>query len=315
MKIIVIFGPTASGKTKAAFSLAQQYSAPLISVDSRKAYKELDIGTNKRELLLFSQASNLPVFGINLFDPDELISVADFRQKLTKQISGLQVNGLILFGGTGLYLDGLLFGLPFGNSSKNRHLLEKKSLSELQNILSEEYPHVSTMLNNSELNNTRRLIRAIEKETEKAVVTLSDSEKEWAKLVSENDVILYLPDIDRKALYHRITPRLREYFENGWREEIDSISQKYGQDVPGLQVMGYKTVQMMLKLYPDAIIPNDQMLDALAQEHRHYAKRQLTWAKRYLKPINDVYPSHLWEPAKMTIRRYSFGGIIQTDDS
>lgn len=315
MNLSIIFGPTASGKTKAAFSLARQYSAPLISIDSRKAYTDLNIGTNKTELLSFSKETSLPVFGIDLFKPGETISAADFRQRLTKQISKLQTNTLILFGGTGLYLDGLLFGLPFGDSSLDRDALDQKTVTELQDILKKDYPDSFKLLNNSDRNNSRRLVRAIEKEKEKIIVSLTDYEKEWANLVTGSEVIFYLPDVDRELLYNRITARLNEYFTSGWIQEIDSISRKNGQDVPGLQVMGYKTLQTMRKLYPDIEVPNENMLELLAQEHRRYAKRQLTWAKRYLKPIGEVYPHHLWEPAKITIKYYSFGGIIQTDDS
>jgi len=314
MTIHAIFGPTASSKTRLAFTLSQQFSAPLISVDSRKVYKDMNIGTNKQELLDLAKKLKVDVYGTDLFSPTETTSAAEYRNRVTEQISHLVSDNIILFGGTGLYLDGLLFGLPFRNKSEDRASLNILTVAQLQEKLQAIARQAFQNLNESDRVNPRRLIRAIEKEMIEDNPALTAYEQQWAEKVKQSDVILYLPAIEREILYERIESRLSRYFEEGWIEEIIVLARKYGKTAPGMQIMGYKTILSSGVLQSDTL-PSPELLEALFIEHRQYAKRQLTWAKRYIRPLEDVYPEIGWKSRSIKIKQYSLGGVIQTDET
>lgn len=297
MTLHIIFGPTASSKSKTAFALWKQYRYPILSVDSRKVYKGADIGTNKYTMLRFIEENpSMVVGGIDFLSPNEAVSVYIYQQYAYKWITEHEQvirerGGLIIHGGTGLYLDALLEGRSL-LSQKNEELrnsLKDASVAQLQERANTVSPTLLAGLNQSDRMNPRRLIRVIEhaiapeKETPVVVpAVLTDLQQIW-----------HLPQISRELLYPIINARVETYFSLGWMDEVRSLHSTYGADAAALQMMGYKQLLSFLQSTSDC---DKEMRDGsprfiamvadIQQEHRRYAKRQETWAKKYLRRSN-----------------------------
>src|SRR3989338_11477149 len=250
-KILVIVGPTASGKTALATELAKRYNGEIICVDSRTVYRGMDIGTAKS-----------PGFGIDLVDPDQDYSIAEFKPYTEQKIEEIAVRGHvhILVGGTALWVDAIVDNLDLPAVAPNAALraeLEVLSLEALQKKLLDLDPDGASVV---DMKNKRRLVRALEvlEGTGKTLMVMRQ------KGTPKYDVLKIGLDVPREELERRIDARVDEMFRTGLLEEVNTLKQQYGEGAPAMSGIGYR----------------DTNHDVIKKETRRLAKRQLTWFKR-----------------------------------
>jgi tRNA dimethylallyltransferase len=261
-ELLVIVGPTASGKSALAFKIAQKFKGEIIAADSRTIYKGMDIGTAKPTK---EEQELVKHWGIDLIDPGQSYSAYQFKKYAQEKFKDIQQRGKlpILVGGTGLYIDSVLFDFEFVESvaGEKREALEKLSTKELQNaIKSSNYP----MPKNSQ--NRRHLIRTIER---KGLVGGKSSIKDNALIIG------LLPKTE--TLRERIDMRSKAYFHNGLVEETRILFAKYGEEVmQKTHGISYITVIKFLK----GGISKKEAIQMIQKQEWQYARRQRTWFKR-----------------------------------
>lgn len=273
-KIVVICGPTASGKTSLGIKLANKINGEIISCDSMQIYKKMDIGTAKPTIEERKQAIH---HLIDFVEPDERYSVADFKRDATKEIKEILSRGKmpILVGGTGLYINSLIYNIEF-NEEKNdleyRKSLENLSIGEIYNKALEIDKEATLKISK---NDRKRLSRILEiyHTTGKSKTEL---EKESRKKVLY-DYRIYVLSMDRELLYQRIEKRVDMMIEEGLIDEVKNLLGEYKEFPTSFQGLGYKEVVE----YLDNKITKEEMIEKIKKETRHYAKRQLTWFKTY----------------------------------
>ncbi len=281
-KIVVIVGPTASGKTSWSLQLAQKFRGEIISADSRQIYQKMTIGTAKvhgewkwNGLRRTYMVGDVPHHLIDFLDPGKLFTVADFRDKAGKYIKLAASNGNvpIIVGGTGLYVDALVenFVIPKVTPNKKlRESLEDKTIDELVTLLGQMDPQTAGKI---DIHNKRRLIRALE------VCIFTGEPFSQQRLKGEP---LFTPliigvDVPRDILYNRIDARVDEMIHEGLEKEIAALlRQKYSWDLPSMNGIGYKE----FRLYMEGKETLDQAIDHLKRDTRRLAKKQLTWFRR-----------------------------------
>lgn len=287
-KVIIVGGPTGTGKTGTAIQIAMKYNGELVNCDSRQIYKYLDIGTNKGKLELADNTytiNSIPIHLINLIEPNERFDLFRFQQLAFEKIEDILKRGKlpILVGGTGLYIDSILKNYELSeNGAENREYLESLKKEELQKLVLEQSNNKAPM-NDSDWNNPRRLIRFIEK---------SKSKKRKPNTNSYKFTFIY-PEYNWEDLLKNIDRRVEAMFEEGLVEETQSLLEKgYTENDPGLNVMGYREVVQLI----NNEINKNKCIELVQNAHRQYAKRQKTWfegggrnydLKRY-KNIDDA---------------------------
>ena len=260
--LIVIVGPTASGKTSLAINLAEIYGGEIICADSRTVYKDMDIGTAKPS---YEDCQSVPHWGIDLVYPYEYFSAAEFKQYSLKKIEDIRSRNKIPFlvGGTGLYIDAIVFDYKFGNKSdvKKRTLLEKLTIEELWEYCSK---------NNIELpdnyNNKRYVIRCIEQGG------INNSRK----VEINNNIIVVGISTDRDNLRKRIKDRIEQFFDNNVVEEARILGKIYGWDNRAMS----GNIYPILHKYIDNEINIEEAKVEIFYRDWHLAKRQMTWFRR-----------------------------------
>lgn len=260
--LIVIVGPTASGKTSLAINLAEIYGGEIICADSRTVYKDMDIGTAKPS---YEDCQRIPHWGIDLVYPYEYFSAAEFKQYSLKKIEDIRSRNKIPFlvGGTGLYIDAIVFDYKFGNKSdvKKRTLLEKLTIEELWEYCSK---------NNIELpdnyNNKRYVIRCIEQGG------INNSRK----VEINNNIIVVGISTDRDNLRKRIKDRIEQFFDNNVVEEARILGKIYGWDNRAMS----GNIYPILHKYIDNEINIEEAKVEIFYRDWHLAKRQMTWFRR-----------------------------------
>ena len=260
--LIVIVGPTASGKTSLAINLAEIYGGEIICADSRTVYKDMDIGTAKPS---YEDCQRVPHWGIDLVYPYEYFSAAEFKQYSLKKIEDIRSRNKIPFlvGGTGLYIDAIVFDYKFGNKSdvKKRTLLEKLTIEELWEYCSK---------NNIELpdnyNNKRYVIRCIEQGG------INNSRK----VEINNNIIVVGISTDRDNLRKRIKDRIEQFFDNNVVEEARILGKIYGWDNRAMS----GNIYTILHKYIDNEINIEEAKVEIFYRDWHLAKRQMTWFRR-----------------------------------
>lgn len=260
--VIFIAGQTASGKTDLATLLAKKYRGEVICADSRTIYKKMDIGTAKPT---FKEMDGVKHHGINLIDPNENYSAADFKDYAGKKITEINSIGKIPFivGGSGLYIDGLLYNYSFSPKTDEvlRRELELKSLSELADMATEKG------ISESEVNfkNKRHLIRSIERG---GVISQPK--------IKKDSYLILAPFIDGEELNARIESRIEKMLEEGFVDEVEHLISQYGVNAPGLLAPGYKAFASYIK----GEISYSEAKDEFMRADKNLAKRQKTWFKR-----------------------------------
>ena len=276
-KLIVILGPTASGKTKLAVNLAYKYSGEIISADSRQIYKGMDIGTGK-DLDEYSINSNaIPYHLINILHPQQDYSVFKFKEDCNVALTNIRSRNRIpiLCGGTGLYIESILLDYKMPKTKPNTNLrsrLEKKNSLQLKKELllldsdafSEDY-HISK----------RRLIRSIEIISDKSNIDM----KKKGNNILKNSLVMGIR-IDRPEVLNKIKERLNTRLEQGMIEEVESLLNS-GLSFKRLAYFGleYKFIGQ----YLSKEINYDQMKELLNHAINKFAKRQMTFFRRMEK--------------------------------
>ena len=278
-KIIVICGPTASGKTALGIKIANDIKGEIVSADSMQIYKDMDIGTAKPTKEEQKMAKH---YLIDFVSPDVRYSVADFKRDATEAIETIIKKNKtpIIVGGTGLYINSLIYNIDF-NSEGNTDLefrseLEKRDIGELYNMAKKIDKDAISKISP---NDRKRIMRIIEiyHSTGK---TKTQLEKESLK-ENKYDYRIFVLNWDRKKLYERINLRVDLMIKNGLIEEVQNLLKKYNEFPTSFQGLGYKEV----KEYLDGNLTKDEMIEKIKQESRRYAKRQITWFKRYKDAI------------------------------
>ena len=276
--LVVICGPTASGKTALSLSLARYFDAEIVSADSMQIYKGMDIATAKPSE---SEMESVKHHMIGFVETNENYSVAEYAAKARDVIADIYGRGKIPFlvGGTGLYISSILDNIEFGKENYDndiREALNKRLIAEGAEVLLtelSEFDQVSAQRIGT--SNHRRLIRAIEiyKTTGRTMTSFIEESKLTPS--PYNDVRLGITYLDRQKLYERINIRVDEMIENGLIEEAEDFL-KMGYNSTGAKAIGYKE----LEPYFRGIITLDEAVENLKRETRRYAKRQLTWFRR-----------------------------------
>lgn len=262
LPLIVIVGPTASGKTALAVELAQRFSGEIISADSRAIYKGMDIGTAKPTP---EEQSRVPHWGLDLINPSERFTAADFKRYANEKIDDIRRRGRVPFlvGGTGLYVDAVIFDYQFGGPADavKRQELEVLSLEELH-----EYCNKNNISLPENKFNKRYIIRMIEQGGESA---------QRRDQPLDHTIIVGIAT-DRKILRQRIEKRSEHLFESGVVEEATILGKKYGWDNEAMTGNIYRLVHQYLagELTFEEAKSKNTTLDW------RLAKRQLTWFRR-----------------------------------
>jgi tRNA dimethylallyltransferase len=274
--LIVVAGPTASGKTALALALAERFAGEIVSCDSVAVYRGMEIGTAKPTL---AERARVPHHLIDILEPDQPCTAGDYSRLAREAIVGItERNRLpIVAGGTGLYLrallDGLFPGPPRHEALRNK--LRKRadsSPAHLHRVLARLDPAAAVQIH---ANDTPKLIRAIE-------VTLAARQpitRQWEQgrdpLTGFRILRLGL-NPPRAELYARINHRAAEMFDRGLVEETTQLVERYGVDCRPLTSLGYAQAVAVLR----GEITRDQAVAEAQQGHRNYAKRQLTWFRK-----------------------------------
>ena len=265
-KIIIIYGPTAIGKSDIAVELAKTINAEIISADSMQIYKEIDIGSAK---ITKEEMQGIRHHLIDFKDVFDTYSVYDFVNDCNKKIDEIQKRNknVIIVGGTGLYIKALTENYNYGNVNKNEELrkqLNNLEPCELVNILKSYNKEVKQ----DDLNNKQRLIRNIEIAKNGTTQTKKDF---------DNRFMLFGLYQDREKLYNKINKRVDLMVENGLLNEAQNLLKKVNLDNQCLKAIGYKELLPYFNGEKDLI----SCLDILKQRTRNYAKRQLTFFNQF----------------------------------
>ena len=278
-KIIIIGGPTASGKSGIALRLAAEFDGEIVSADSMQIYKKLDIGTAKPTK---EEQAQIRHHLIDILDPWENYSAADFVRDAKAAIEDVISRGKlpVVCGGTGLYIEALLHPTDYSSDTDAdedlRAELMKKDAHELWLELEKTDPESAK---NTHENNKKRVVRALEIYY-KTGKTKTETDKEQKKYDPEYDVLLLLTGFgDREELYGRINRRVDEMTDAGLIKETERLLEN-GDLRPGTtayQASGYKE----LFPYINGEQTQNECVEKLKQATRNYAKRQITWFSRY----------------------------------
>lgn len=279
-KVIVICGPTASGKTKLSIEIAKKINGEIVSADSMQIYKEMDIGTAKPTI---EEMQGIKHYLLDFVSPDKRYSVADYKKDAINAIDEIiEKNKVpIVVGGTGLYINSLIYGIEYPEIEidiKYRNELERtadepdglRKLYEMAKKIDEE------AIKNISPNDKKRICRILEiyHSTGK---TKTQQEIESRKNDPKYDYIVYGLNMDRDKLYDRINKRVDIMIQDGLIEEVKNVASKYKEFPTAMQGLGYKEVLE----YLNGDTTKEEMIEKIKMETRRYAKRQLTWFRRY----------------------------------
>lgn len=290
-KVIVICGPTASGKTGLSVKLAQRINGEIVSCDSMQIYQDMTIGTAK---VTEEEMQGVPHHLIDFVSPDKRYSVAEFQKDAEKAICEIIQRGKIpiVVGGTGLYVDTLVYHIQYPEieidlayRKELENLIQEQGLQEAYQKAKEIDPQAIEKISS---NDQKRIMRILEiyHQTGK---TKTQLEIESRKEEPPYEYLMYAIEMDREKLYDRINQRVDIMLEQGLIEEVQALIKKY-QDFPtAMQGLGYKEVVSYLQ----GDMTKEEMIETLKQETRRYAKRQLTWFRKNkeIKWIDGLLPA------------------------
>ncbi|MFH7831759.1 tRNA (adenosine(37)-N6)-dimethylallyltransferase MiaA [Bacillus luti] len=273
-KVAVIIGPTAVGKTKLSIDLAKALNGEVISGDSMQIYRTMDIGTAK---VTKEEMDGIPHYMVDIKDPEDSFSVAEFQERVRKHIREITERGKlpIIVGGTGLYIQSVLFDYQFTDDAGDviyREQMEKLALERgveyVHKKLQEVDPESAERIH---ANNVRRVIRALEIFHTTGEKMSEQIEKQKKELLY--DVSLIGLTMDRAMLYDRINLRVDLMMEQGLLEEVEGLYNRGVRDCQSIQAIGYKEIYD----YFENRVSLEEAVSQLKTNSRHYAKRQLTW--------------------------------------
>ena len=292
-KVIVICGPTASGKTSLSIKLAKRINGEIVSCDSMQIYKDMTIGTAKPTK---DEMQGIKHYLIDCVSPEQRFSVADYKREATNAINEILSKGKvpILVGGTGLYLESLIYGIEYEKievdldyRAELDKLEEKKGLQYLYEIAQKIDEEATKKISP---NDKKRIYRILEiyKATGKTKTML---EKESRSKGPDFSYILFGINMEREKLYERINKRVDIMIKNGLIDEVKALLKKYNKFPTAMQGLGYKEVIE----YLEGNLTKNEMMEKIKMMSRRYAKRQMTWFRKYdnitwldgLKPVEE----------------------------
>lgn len=267
-KLIVILGPTASGKSELAIKLAKKFKGEIVSADSRQIYKEMEIGTAKPK-----STKGIDHYLIDTIRPNKEYNAALFKKAAVKAIENIQrrKKNPFLVGGTGLYIRAVVDNIQFPKVPANNKLrkeLEKKNIKDLFRIYKKLDPQGSKLIDRE---NKRRLVRAIE-------VCKITGQSFWQQRQKEKPLfeILQIGLKPSKALLRsNIKKRIENMFRQGLEKEARFLSKKYG-SIPPLNTIGYQE----WKEFFEGKIDKDKVKELIISHTNKFARRQMTWFKK-----------------------------------
>ena len=282
-KVIVICGPTASGKTALSIELAKKINGEIISSDSMQIYKYMDIGTAKTTQ---EEMQGIKHYLLDFVEPSQRYSVAEFKKDAEKAIEEILQKGKtpIIVGGTGLYVDSLIYGIEYQtiefDEQYRKQLEERVEKEGLETLYNEAKKIDPQAIEKISLNDKKRILRILEiyKATGK---NKTEQEIESRKNGVKYDYKVFAINMDREKLYERINKRVDIMIENGLIEEVEKLLEKYKEFPTAMQGLGYKEVVEYLQ----GKVSEEEMIENIKRETRRYAKRQLTWFRKNKQTI------------------------------
>lgn len=278
-KLIVLTGPTAVGKTKLSIELAKRIGGEIISADSAQVYKHMDIGSAK---IRPEEMEGIPHYLVDELEPSEEFNVVIFQQKTKQYMQEIYERGHIpiLVGGTGFYIQAVLYDINFSVDDDNHQIrveLESIAGEKGAEFLHEELRKIDPASADAiHANNVKRVIRALEyyKLTGQRI---SEHNEEQRKNESPYDFSYFVLNDHRDLLYERIDKRVDEMVTEGLIEEVKYLKELgYDRSYVSMQALGYKEILS----YLDGEISLDNAVYVIKRDTRHFAKRQITWFKR-----------------------------------
>ena len=273
--LLVIVGPTGSGKTSAALKLADFYHAPIINADAFQIYSEMDIGTAK---IAKDSDDYKKHYLLDIVKPNERYSVKEYQDDFRRIYAELkkQYQNIIVCGGTGLYIKAALYDYAFEDEEEaDVSDLEKLSNEELADMLNKLDPKAFETIH---MNNRKRVIRAIQIARTHELNKSESIDKQEHKLIVDDEVKFLFLNPDRKALYENINKRVDIMFEQGLLDEIKGLLNKYELSTTAKAAIGYKEVID----YLDNKCSLEECKELIKKRTRNYAKRQVTFFKHQL---------------------------------
>lgn len=278
-KIIVLVGPTAVGKTYVSVELAKKLNTEILSADSMQIYKKMNIGTAK---VTEDEKQGINHHMIDIINPDETFSVSDFKSMAENIIDNILLDNKIpiIVGGSGLYVNSLIYNLDFGKAKSDTKirdyytsLYNEHGEDFLYEMLKKIDPESAEKIHK---NNVKRVIRALEV-FEILGKKFSELNTDIRKYSEKYDCILIGLNMDRKILYDRINKRVNKMISDGLIEEVKSLINKgYNKNLVSMQGIGYKEIID----YIEGNTNLDDAINILKRNTRRFAKRQFTWFQR-----------------------------------
>lgn len=269
-KLLIICGPTATGKTKLALQLGKEINEEIISADSRQVYKYMDIGTGKDR-----PDDDITIWGYDLAEPKDKFSISHYKDFAINKLEEIWGRGSlpVMVGGSGFYIKSVVDGVPtidVGINKQLRNNLSGKSAFELFNMLAQLSPEKAKMMNISDRNNPRRLIRAIE-------IYSQPNQNEHETFPLEADILFIGITAPIEEIKKRIIKRVDKRIKQGMEGEVESLL-RMGVDWSdqSMATPGYR----QWKNYMEGKIDMKTLKDNWTLEELQYAKRQMTWFKK-----------------------------------
>ena len=277
--LIILTGPTASGKTALSVELAKRIGGEIISADSMQVYRYMDVGSAK---VTTEEMDGVPHHLIDVLDPQDSFNVVTFQEMAKEAMKKIYANGHIpiVAGGTGFYIQALLYDIDFTDNDGDmeyRHHLEELAKEQgaevLHSMLKEVDPPSAEAIH---ANNVKRVSRALEF-YKKTGQRISDHNEEERQKESPYNFAYYVLNMDRATLYDRIDLRVDKMMEAGLEEEVKQLKgMGCTRDMVSMQGLGYKEILD----YLNGELSLEEAVYILKRDTRHFAKRQLTWFKR-----------------------------------
>ena len=283
-KVIVIAGPTASGKTALSIELAKKVDGEIISSDSMQIYQDMNIGTAK---VTKEEMQGIKHYLVDFVSPEKRYSVSDFKQDCEMTIKEILQKGKvpIIVGGTGLYVDSVVYGITYPDmefDQEYRDLLMKRAETEegLRELFEKAKMIDEEAIQKISPNDKKRIIRILE------IYKATGENKTQQEILSrrnevEYDFKVFALNMEREKLYERINRRVDLMLEQGLVKEVQDLKKKYQCFPTAMQGLGYKEVVE----YLEEKCTFEEMVEKIKQETRRYAKRQLTWFRKNKETI------------------------------
>lgn len=274
--LIVIVGPTGSGKTSLALTLSKKYSAPIINGDAFQIYQEMDIGTAKVEKDTEDYKKH---YLLDIVKPNQSYSVKEYQDDFRKTYLELKKKypTIIVCGGTGLYIRAALYDYVFEDE-------EEVDISDLEQLSNEELYEMLKQVDikateTIHMNNRKRVIRALQiARTHKTTKSESIDKQEHALFFKDDDVRFYFINPNREELYENINARVDQMFDSGLLDEVKGLLNKYDLSLTAKAAIGYKEVID----YLEGKCTLEECKELIKKRTRNYAKRQVTFFKHQL---------------------------------